>query len=191
MHPVPAHEKDRIDCLHSLGILYTEPSDTFDRICELVACQFGTSAAFLSFVDTSTQWFKSTIGLDLSSTRRDVAFCAHTIMTDDVFVVEDAGADERFRLNPLVTDGPRIRFYAGAPLIYSPGLRLGSVCAVDHEPRRFSAQERRLLQSFAAIVVSELRLLAAGRLLRRSLAEEAGRTPPRMAPYAGRRQAAG
>lgn len=171
MHPVPAREKERINSLHALDILFSEPSEPFDRICELVAAQFEVPVAFVSFVDTSTQWFKARVGMEQTATPRDVAFCAHTIMSDDVLVVEDALADQRFADNPLVHGEPRIRFYAGAPIIMPSGLRLGSVCAVDRRPRRFSPTERRLLSSYASLVVSQLQLRQAARLLRRNVAE--------------------
>lgn len=173
MQNMPGREADRLDCLHALGILFSEPSEPFDRVCELVLAQFGVTGAFISFIDTSTQWFKARIGIDLPGTRRDIAFCAHTIMSDEVFVIEDAQTDERFAGNPLVLGKPRIRFYAGAPLVYAPGLGIGSVCAIDQRPRSFSVAERKMLASYAAIVVSQLRLMSAVRLLRRGFEDQA------------------
>lgn len=173
MHPVPAREDARIKRLHELGILFSEPSEPFDRICELVAAQFDVPIAFVSFVDTSVQWFKARIGIELTATPREVAFCAHTIMSDDVLVVEDTLADPRFTDNPLVQGEPRIRFYAGAPIIMPSGLRLGSVCAADRRPRRLSEAERQLLANYAGLVVSQLQLQQAARLLRQNVAERA------------------
>lgn len=171
MNPVPAREDERIDSLHGLGILFSEPSEPFDRICELVAAQFDVPISFVSFVDTSSQWFKARVGIDLTATSRDVAFCAHTIMSDEVMVVEDTLADPRFADNPLVQGEPRIRFYAGAPIIMPTGLRLGTVCAADRRPRRFPAAQRRLLACYAGLVVSQLQLQQAARLLRQNVAE--------------------
>ncbi len=172
-HPLPNREAERLDCLHSLGVLFTEPSEAFDRVCELVAAQFKVPGAFISFVDCSSQWLKAKVGVDFVTTQRDVAFCSHTIMSDEVFVVEDARLDERFARSPLVVGAPMIRFYAGAPIIYSPGLRVGSVCAIDHRPRTFSAEDRRLLASYAGIVVSQLRLQSAARIIRRGYEDRA------------------
>ncbi len=173
MYPLPRLEDERLDCLHDLGILYSEPTETFDRICELAASHFGLPTAFVSFVDAQEQWFKAKVGLDLTGTSRDVAFCAHTIMSDDVMVVEDAHSDPRFRNNPLVTGNPHLRFYAGAPLVFAPGLRIGTMCVADTQPRKFGKAEKRMLGSYAAIVLSELRLLSAARMLRRGLEDNA------------------
>ncbi len=173
MYPIPRREADRLDCLHELGILFSDPSGPFDQVCDMVAAQFRVSGAYISFVDSSMQWLKASVGVDLTCTKRDIAFCAHTIMSDEVLVIEDAQADDRFAANPLVVGEPRIRFYAGAPIVYAPELRLGSVCVVDRNPRSFSAAERRMLASYAAIVVSQLRLLTAARLVRRGFEDRA------------------
>ena len=173
MYPIPDRESERLDCLHALGVLFSDPSDPFDRVCELIAAQFGVDGAFISFVDTSTQWLKAKVGIDLTCTKRDFAFCAHTIMSDEVLVVEDARSDDRFAGNPFVVGEPRIRFYAGAPITYAPGLHIGSVCAFDRSPRGFNVTERHMLASYAGIVVSQLRLMAAARLLRRGFEDRA------------------
>jgi GAF domain-containing protein len=94
-------------------------------------------------------------------------------MSDEVMVVEDARTDDRFAGNPMVVGEPRIRFYAGAPVTYAPGLHIGSVCAFDRRPRSFKAAEKHMLASYAGIVVSQLRLMAAARLLRRGFEDRA------------------
>ena len=90
----------------------------------------------VSFVDDRHQRFKARIGTDLHQTPRDVAFCAYTILSDDVLWVEDACADPRFSDSTLVTQDPHFRFYAGAPIHGPGGQRLGAVCVVGPRPRQ-------------------------------------------------------
>jgi GAF domain-containing protein len=112
--------------------------------------------ALVTLVDENRQWFKSCLGIEQCETSREVSFCAHALKSTDVMVVPDALLDGRFADNPLVTDGPRIRFYAGAPLILSDGLPVGTLCAIDHRPRMLSDRELGLLKDVAALVQKEL-----------------------------------
>ena len=151
-------EGARVARLRAYGILDTPPEETFDRITRLASDIVGTPITLISLVDSERQWFKSRIGLEASETPRDFAFCDHTIRTPDVLVVEDATSDPRFADNPLVVDGPRIRFYAGAPLTTEDGYRIGTLCAIDTKPRGISERETEALRDLAQIVMSELRL---------------------------------
>ena len=121
-----------------MAILDTPPEAGFERVTRLASRLFEMPIALVSLVDRERQWFKSCVGLDVNSTERDAAFCAHAILKDEVFIVPDATADPRFQDNPLVVRrSPFIRFYAGAPLITLDGLRLGSLCVMDKVPRTF------------------------------------------------------
>lgn len=132
--PIPFQEQDRIEDLLNLDILDTEPEPEFDRITRLAAFAMRAPVAVVTLVDKDRQWFKSCFGLDVTETPRDIAFCAHTIMSDELLIVPDATKDPRFSNNPLVTEEPNVRFYAGAPIVSENGFRLGSVCVVDFEP---------------------------------------------------------
>lgn len=157
-------EGERLAALHEYEILDTPPEAAFDRITSLAAELFGAPIAAVSLIDEDRQWFKSIIGLDTTQTPREHAFCAHTILSDEVMVVTDAVEDERFCDNPLVTDAPTIRFYAGAPLMLRTGHRLGALCVIDSKPRRSLTEvEKHRLATLAQIVVNEmdLRLMTA------------------------------
>lgn len=176
---IPDDEHQRLAALRRYRILDTLPEERFDRITRLASKVFGTSIALVSLVDTDRQWFKSRVGLDASETPREYAFCAHAIHFDRPMVVNDTHEDARFRDNPLVVGGPKIRFYGGAPLITPDRRRLGTLCVIDEQPREMSADEQEMLVEFARIVVDELefRHVAVeldGRLQQLELVEEIG-----------------
>ncbi len=114
--PFPPNEADRLNALRSLEILDTPPELAFDDLTQLAAFACGTPIALISLVDPCRQWFKSRVGLDATETHRDIAFCSHAILQNDLFIVPDATEDVRFKDNQLVTGEPSIRFYAGMPL---------------------------------------------------------------------------
>lgn len=154
---LPANENARLEALHSLCVLDTPQSDRFDRLTRTAARLFKTPVALVTLVDEHRQWFKSAYGLDATETIRDLAFCAHAILDDDVFVVLDATKNPKFADNPLVTDALHIRFYAGAQLISPDGMKLGTFCIVDHVPRtEFNNEDRAALKDLAAAAMDQL-----------------------------------
>lgn len=153
--PLPANEAARLAALTNLGLLDTLPQGTFDDITALASAICGTPIALISLVDAERQWFKSRVGIDAPQTARDVAFCAHAILEpEQVMVVEDATLDARFHDNPLVSQAPDIRFYAGAPIVTRDGFALGTVCVMDREARTLSAAQIDGLRSLSRLVVS-------------------------------------
>lgn len=151
--PYPSNESVRLAKLKELGILDTLPQQAFDDITALASSICETPIALISLVDIDRQWFKSKVGLAASQTPRNVAFCAHAILEPDrVMVVNDTLLDARFADNPLVEDDPRIRFYAGAPIVSPEGLALGTVCAIDREPRVLSQAQQAALRSLSSLV---------------------------------------
>lgn len=155
----PAQPKDealRIETLREFLILDTPPEERFDNLTRAAASFFRVQIAVVSLVDVNRQWFKSICGLDASETTRDVSFCGHAILQNDVMVIEDALLDPRFSDNPLVIAGPKVRFYAGAPLTASNGCNVGTLCLIDPKPRTMSAIELEMLADMAKVVVGEL-----------------------------------
>jgi len=135
---LPENERGRLDALRQTGLLDSLAEEEFDSLARLAAVVCETPIASVTLVDRQRQWFKAMVGLDASETPRDDAFCAHTILSQDILVVADARKDPRFADNPLVTGDPLIRFYAGVPLDDAQGYRLGALCVIDREPRQLS-----------------------------------------------------
>ena len=135
--PLPNDEQERMQALRSYEILDSEAEPDFDGIVELASKICKTPISLITLVDEHRQWFKARVGLPVSETSRDVAFCAHAILDEKILVVPDALKDKRFHDNPLVTGNPKIRFYAGIPLT-SNGHKLGTLCVIDKKPRKLS-----------------------------------------------------
>jgi len=162
--PIPSNEAERLSRLRLYKVLDTPPEAAFDCITRLAASILGTPIAAISLVDENRQWFKSQIGLGTTSeTTRDVAFCAHAIVNDGVFVVPDARRHPAFRQNPLVTGGPGIQFYAGAPMATRDGINIGTVCIIDQKPRQPTPEQLGLLKDLSVLAMNELELRMAGR----------------------------
>jgi len=155
---LPTDEEDRLRKLYDLDILDTLEEQAYDDLTMLAAEICKTPIALVSLIDRDRQWFKSHYGLGARETPRGYAFCAHAILQDDVFVVEDSSKDERFFDNPLAINAPHVKFYAGAPLIMSDNTRLGTLCVIGNEERSISPAQKQSLAALARQVVSQLEL---------------------------------
>jgi len=134
----------------------TAPDREFDLITALASRICGTPIALISLVDERRQWFKSNVGLNVSETNRNVAFCGYAILQREVLQVSDAKADKRFADNPLVTGNPHIRFYAGAPLVTENGFALGTVCVLDQKPHTLTKEQQESLTLISQLTMSLL-----------------------------------
>jgi signal transduction histidine kinase/ActR/RegA family two-component response regulator len=156
--PIPKNESDRLKSLALYDIVDTFPEQAFDEITHLAAQICDCPISTVAIIDKDRQWFKSRVGMKVSETPRDQAFCGHTIMGRDLFVVPDAHRDHRFFDNPGVLGDPHIRFYAGAPLVNKDGYGLGSLCVIDLAPRELSPEQASALESLSRHVVLLLEL---------------------------------
>ena len=152
----PHDEETRLRTLRSLNILDTPAEERFDRLTRLAKRMFGVPIALVSLVDEDRQWFKSCVGLSASETPRDISFCGHAILGNEIFIISDATKDERFADNPLVLNDPNIRFYAGCPLRYLDGSKLGTLCIIDTAPRRLGEEDLEAFKDLAELAEREL-----------------------------------
>ena len=151
----PRNEAARIDALHALNILDTEPEERFDRLTRLARRLFGVSAAVVSLVDEDRVWCKSLNGQIAPAAPREDSFCGHAILDTEVFVVSDTRLDERFCNHPAADGEAGVRFYAGYPLAVADGSRVGTLCLIDHKPRDFNARDMALLSDLARMAEQE------------------------------------
>ena len=151
------NEQTRLASLKRLKVLDSAAEPLFDAITKLASEVCGTPISLISLVDDRRQWFKSNFGLEgTTETNRDLAFCAHAILDDSIFEIEDATKDTRFANNPLVTSEPKIRFYAGVPISIPDGVNVGTLCVIDRQPKALSEYQRLMLAGLASIVSKAL-----------------------------------
>lgn len=175
-------ERERLCALDRYDVLDTPPEEAFDRITRLVRRVFEVPIAAVTLIDGHRQWFKSRQGLDVAETDLAQSLCHMAVMRGEPLVIENTLHDPRVRTNRCVTEGLKLRFYAGIPLVTPDGHTVGTLCAADIEPRSFSPHEVEILSDLARLVLSELELRTlattdalTGTMSRRAFREEAGR----------------
>ena len=142
-----------------MNILDTPAEERFDRLTRMAKRMFGVPIALVSLIDENRQWFKSCVGLDASETSRDISFCGHAILSNNVLIIPNALQDARFADNPMVLGDPNIRFYAGCPLRAPNGSMVGTLCIIDQKPRNFEKDDIEGLKDLASMVERELALV--------------------------------
>ncbi len=156
--PPRKNEIQRIQVLWDYEVLDTVPESVFDELTELAAIICAAPIALISLIDEKRQWFKSKVGISVNETSRDISFCAHAIRGEGLFIVPDAAKDKRFADNPLVKSAPKIRFYAGAPLVTPDGHALGTLCVIDKKPRQLRPEQKQALLILSRHVMTQLEL---------------------------------
>lgn len=156
--PVPVNEQERLESILNYDVLDTARDEELDQLTHLTANIFKVPIAVITIIDEKRQWFKSNFGLGIKETARSLSFCQYTIMSDEIFEVENALKDERFADNVLVTSDPNIRFYCGAPLINEKGFGMGSLAIVDKVPRKLTDDEKNVLKLLAQQVINHFEL---------------------------------
>lgn len=154
--PLAPNERERLRVLHASGLVIGPGLPILDALTAEAKQHFGVDIAAVTLIDTDLAVFKATSGLDGEDAPRKVAFCNYTILQDQVFVIPDTLADARFAANPLVTNPPHIRFYAGAPLVLQSDIRFGALCLLHSEPRDFTLGDRAELREMAGRAVSAI-----------------------------------
>ena len=156
--PIPHNELERLAALKRYNILDTLPEDAFDDATKLVSYICGVPIAHISFIDQNRQWFKSEIGIGVSEVPREVTFCRYTILESEMFEIPDTHKNERFKNDPNVTGGFKVRFYAGVPLTTPDGYNIGTICAIDHVAKELNKDQRNALTIIGKHVINQLEL---------------------------------
>lgn len=154
--PKPVNEQLRLQQLKNLNILDTPIEERFERITRMVCRSLGVPISAISLIDNDRQWFKSVQGLNVNETPRNISFCGHAIMEDTPFIISNALEDERFHDNPLVSEAPSIRFYAGIPITIADNIRIGTLCAIDSKPKVLTPEELEVLKDLCEILKNEI-----------------------------------
>jgi GAF domain-containing protein len=155
--PIPNNEKERLEAVHRMAILDTNPEERFDRLTLEAADKLRVPMSMISILDSEREWFKSCFGLDQSSGDRDISFCGHALLSRGTLIVNDTSLDSRFYDNPMVINFPFIRFYAGVVLFdIKTNLPIGVFCIKDTKPRSLSQDEIATLTDIAHRAEREL-----------------------------------
>lgn len=157
MNPLLSNnEAAKLVDLHQYQILDTSAEQAFDDLAFLAAQICATPIALINLIDANRQCFKARVGLDVKEMPVDIGFCPLCVQQRDVLIIPDTLNDERFATSPVVTSAPYVRFYAGVPLITSEGQALGTICVVDHVPRKINQKQVESLKAISRLVMKQL-----------------------------------
>jgi GAF domain-containing protein len=155
--PIPKNEKERLEAVHKLGILDTNPEKRFDKLTKEAVKKLKVPISALSILDSEREWYKSCCGLDQKEGDRAISFCGHALLVRNIFFVEDTLKDPRFSDNPMVVGEPFIRFYGGIALVdHKTGHYVGVFCIKDVRPRTLSPEEVDIFMDLADQAEKEL-----------------------------------
>ncbi|MCK8494864.1 ATP-binding protein [Spirosoma sp. RP8] len=169
--PIPVNETKRLESLYQYNLLDTAPEIEYDRVSHIASQLCQTPIAMVSFIDRERQWVKSFHGLGVENIPREISLCAHTITNVHPLVVEDTTKDNRFFDNPAVIGQPNIIFYVGIPLLSAEGMAIGSICVIDHQPRKLSPSQQMAMLALADQVMLLMELRRTNNQLSRARAE--------------------
>ena len=156
---LPDNEVERLAALRRYDVLDTADEQEYDDLTTMAAAICDVPISVISLIDENRQWFKSRHGIAATETPREDAFCAHAILRpDEIMEVRDSALDRRFAGNPLVTGGPKIRFYAGAPLLSADGAAIGTICVIDQKPRELTELQKKGLAALSRRVVAQFEM---------------------------------
>lgn len=161
----PPNEEKRLKALKRYQILDTPPDGNFDHLTKLAATLFNMPIAIISLIDEDRIWFKSHEGLEINQIDREPGLCASAIISDGLYIVENATDDPRTLANPLVAGEFGLKFYAAAPLTTSDGYNLGTFCLIDKRQRYLTESQKDVLQKLAEIAMNEMELRLSARTL--------------------------
>lgn len=154
---IPQNEAERLEALWQMKILDTAPEDRFDKITKEAAEKLGAPISMISIIDKDREWYKSCVGLDIKEQPREISFCAHAMLSREIFIIEDAKKDPRFADNPQVIGYPYVRAYAGITLHdKKTGFPIRVLCVKDNKPRSFSSTDISSLIELGAKAEDEL-----------------------------------
>lgn len=155
----PSNELQRLNALLNFKILDTEEEEVYNIIAEMAAAIMETPVALITFLDQDRTWSKAKVGTSVSERSRELTFCAHTILSSDPMIIEDASLDERFSDNPFVVGDPKIRFYFGVPLLTNNNEAIGAICTVDSVVRQKPSQfQLDAIKSLSKLIMHQLEL---------------------------------
>jgi GAF domain-containing protein len=152
----PSYESSRLAALERYAVLDTAAEAIFDQFAAMTAQFLNAPISIVGMIDAERHWFKAAYGTTAHSNSRAQSFCTYTVESNQVFTVGNASDDPRFANNPNVAGGALIRAYAGAPLVTSDGLSIGTLCIFDTKPREFTLSEGEILSRLASLVMREL-----------------------------------